>query len=116
MSETVRVYGDFGNTAADYQAVLDTFYANGIMVIMDVINSKADIDSGRYLQVIQIVKNHPAILMWEIGNEWNLGEAIRLDIPDMAFSAISTAAMQARTASPHHQSRGPQSSRQFFAR
>ena len=42
--KTVRVYGDFGDTASDYQAVLDTFYANGIMVIMDVVNSKADIE------------------------------------------------------------------------
>jgi len=51
--------------------VLDKFYRKHIMVIMTVALTKSDFDSGKYLQVVNKYKNHPAILMWVIGNGWN---------------------------------------------
>lgn len=69
---TVRVYGDFGDNPAVYKEILDEFYRNGIMVIMTVVASKNDIDTRRYRKVIKWCKDHPAILMWSLGNEWNL--------------------------------------------
>ena len=38
---TVRVYGDFGDDPSIYTSILDTFYANHIMVVMTVPSSKA---------------------------------------------------------------------------
>ncbi len=69
---TVRVYNDFGDNYQVYKDILDEFYRNGIMVIMNVAASKEDIDSKRYKRVVQFCKDHPAILFWSIGNEWNL--------------------------------------------
>src|SRR3989338_8463172 len=37
----------------------------------DRINPGPDILSGSYKDYIQTYKNHPAILMWEFGNEYN---------------------------------------------
>jgi len=69
---TVRNYNDFGEKAEVYKRILDEFYKNGIMVIMTVAISREDLDSKRYLKVVEMCKEHPAILMWSLGNEWNL--------------------------------------------
>ena len=69
---TVRVYTDFGLDFETYREILDDFYRNGIMVIMTVASSKEDIETERYLKIVESYKNHPAILFWLIGNEWNL--------------------------------------------
>ncbi|MEM1023184.1 MAG: glycoside hydrolase family 2 TIM barrel-domain containing protein [Myxococcota bacterium] len=52
------------------QAVLDTLLANGIFVLQQVYIAESvaldDIDAA-----INATKDHPAILAWEVGNEWN---------------------------------------------
>ncbi len=68
---TIRVYHPFGDDPADYKKILDECYRQGIMVIMTPAISKRDIDSGDYLKAIKMCKDHPAILMWSLGNEWN---------------------------------------------
>ncbi|MDD5440354.1 MAG: interleukin-like EMT inducer domain-containing protein, partial [Candidatus Omnitrophica bacterium] len=67
---TVRTYTDIGldDTAL---SVLDTLYANGIMAVMSLDNWGTNY-LDRALQTVQKYKNHPAILMWLIGNEWNV--------------------------------------------
>ncbi len=45
-------------------AILDMCYNNGIMVVMSV-------DDTGYAAAVNAFKNHPAILMWLVGNEWN---------------------------------------------
>lgn len=82
-ANTVRIYHSLGSRAEDYnnvafqlRTILDEFYRNGIMVVMTVAMSKEDFEgaSPRYLKVVQSFKNHPAILMWAIGNEWNFNK------------------------------------------
>lgn len=68
---TVRFYTDLGDEPEVYRRILDEFYRNDIMVIMTVVVSKGDIDSSRYRKVINWCRDHPAILMWSLGNEWN---------------------------------------------
>jgi hypothetical protein len=68
---TIRVYHSFGYDPKDYKMILDECYRQEIMVIMTPAVSKKDIDSGHYLEVVKICKDHPAILMWSLGNEWN---------------------------------------------
>lgn len=69
-ANTVYVFLDFGLDAAAL-TLLDSLYRNNIYVIMTV-----DWDGTNDLQRLQAVvnnyKNHPAILMWAIGNEWNI--------------------------------------------
>ena len=69
----VRVYHDFG-TGPEALAILDEFYRSGIKVIMTVDSprSNAVADMNNITTVVNAYKNHPAILMWMIGNEWDL--------------------------------------------
>ncbi|MFH1094293.1 MAG: glycoside hydrolase family 2 TIM barrel-domain containing protein [Candidatus Omnitrophota bacterium] len=69
---TVRVYSHFGLEGEADLRILDELYYNGIMVIITVATSKEDLENSRYLEIVNMYKSHPAILMWSLGNEWNL--------------------------------------------
>ncbi|MCF8301673.1 MAG: T9SS type A sorting domain-containing protein [Bacteroidales bacterium] len=68
---TVYTFLDFGLEEEKYSSVLDNLYEEGIMAIITV-----DEDGFYNLQnledVVNSYKNHPAVLMWAIGNEWNI--------------------------------------------
>lgn len=70
-ANTVYVFLDFGLDPAEYGPVLDSAYANGIMVIMT-IDEDGNYNQSRAQSVVAAYKDHPAILMWAIGNEWNI--------------------------------------------
>ena len=66
---TVRVYEPI-----DDIAVLDLFKKAGIKVVISFgynQQGKFDIVSGTFINYIRKYKNHDAILMWELGNEYN---------------------------------------------
>jgi Interleukin-like EMT inducer/Glycosyl hydrolases family 2, TIM barrel domain/Viral BACON domain len=68
-ANTARLYMDpplDGNGLA----VLDQLYNNDIMVVMTVDNGNLDI--AHVQQAVTFYKDHPAILMWSLGNEWNI--------------------------------------------
>src|SRR6185312_423684 len=69
---TVRVFSDFGSDSKTSQEILDAFYRAGVMVIVTLAESSQDITGGQYLNSAQQLMNHPAVLMWSLGNEWNL--------------------------------------------
>ncbi len=52
------------------RAVLDKLHAAGIKVAMTVY-SWGGADAGSAVDHVNAVKNHPAVLMWLVGNEWN---------------------------------------------
>jgi aspartate 1-decarboxylase len=62
---TVRTYEPITD-----KAVLDKLYSNGIYVINSVY-SWGGSDPRSAADAVNKVKDHPAILMWSIGNEWN---------------------------------------------
>jgi hypothetical protein len=66
---TVRTFLDFGADTAVFRDILDELYANGIMVIMAVDHASGD--TTQTIDIVNTYKDHPAILMWQIGNEWN---------------------------------------------
>jgi hypothetical protein len=69
----VRVYHDFGTGQAAFD-ILDEFHRHHIQVIMTV-DSPSELSYGDRQNIIAVVnayKNHPAILMWAVGNEWDL--------------------------------------------
>jgi N-acetylmuramoyl-L-alanine amidase len=66
---TVRLSIDPG-TDATALTVLDTLYQYGIMAVVTVDNAVND--TNHIVQVVNALKNHPAILGWMIGNEWNI--------------------------------------------
>ena len=67
---TIRVYAPI-----DDKAVLDEIHDAGLKVIMGIgYNSQGrdfDILSGSFVDYVNKYKDHPAILMWELGNEYN---------------------------------------------
>lgn len=52
-------------------SVLDQLYDNGLMVVMTV-DESGSYNLTRLRQAVLFFKNHPAILAWSIGNEWNI--------------------------------------------
>jgi hypothetical protein len=64
---TIKTYGPFPAND-EGRRVLDQLHANGIAVAMTVMSYYY---AENYLQVVQAFKDHPAILFWVVGNEWN---------------------------------------------
>ncbi|MCX6880889.1 MAG: hypothetical protein NTW21_44880 [Verrucomicrobia bacterium] len=97
-ANTAYVFLDPGTAGTQLQAslrVLDALYLNGIMVVMTVDQDGSD-TTANILPVVNAYRNHPAILMWALGNEWNLW---RPDRPKYYYHhdtlAQAAAAMQA---------------------
>jgi hypothetical protein len=67
-ANTVKTYDAF-ELGSNGSALLDDLYDNGIMVIMSVLVSYTD--EGDLADVIDEFKDHPALLMWLVGNEFN---------------------------------------------
>lgn len=66
---TIRVYAPIND-----DTVLDEIYKAGIKVIIGFgYDQKGffDIKSGSFINYVNTYKKHPAILMWELGNEYN---------------------------------------------
>lgn len=73
-ANTVYVFLDFGTTPDFLDtalAILDFCYRNDIMVIMTVDEDGSD-NTANIASAVTAFRNHPAILMWALGNEWNL--------------------------------------------
>jgi hypothetical protein len=80
---TVRTFIDIGfdQSALD---ILDEFYRNDIMVIMTVDDAINDLQ--RVAAAVNFYKDHPAILMWNLGSEWNINRYFRVasSVPNAA--------------------------------
>lgn len=87
---TIRVYSPI-----DDKAILDEIHAAGIKIIVGFgYNQEGhfDILSGSFLDYINKYKNHEAILLWELGNEYNYHpEWFEGDINNW-YSALNNAA------------------------
>ncbi|MEW6101610.1 MAG: interleukin-like EMT inducer domain-containing protein, partial [Candidatus Omnitrophota bacterium] len=97
---TVRTYLDFGQNTQTFNTILDELYNNGIMVIMAIDDCVADLPNLE--RVVSNFKNHPAILAWQIGNEWNLnGYYVGLSgEPGIVFT--EQAAQKVKQLDPYH--------------
>ncbi|MEP7010351.1 MAG: glycoside hydrolase family 2 TIM barrel-domain containing protein [Acidobacteriota bacterium] len=71
-ANTVRMFLDpgVGSQGAAGRAVLDRLYARGLMVVLTV-DDTVD-DTARISSAVNLYKDHPAVLLWMIGNEWNI--------------------------------------------
>jgi len=97
---TIRVYEPIDNLA-----VLDQINAAGIKLIMGFgynQEGQFDIASGTILDYIEKYKNHPAILFWELGNEYNYHpEWFKGDL-DNWYSALNSTAQKIKTIDQYH--------------
>jgi hypothetical protein len=109
-ANTAYIFLDPGTTPARLQAglrMLDALYLNGIMVVMTVDQDGSDATANIPL-VVNAYRNHPAILMFTLGNEWNL---LRPDRPKyyyrhdtlaQAAAAIQANALTVKSLDPNH--------------
>jgi hypothetical protein len=97
---TVRTFLDMGVDATAL-AVLDKLYENNIMVVLTVDN--AINDTSRITTVVNYYKDHPAVLMWLLGNEWNLNRyyGVASTVQDAA-ARTQTAAALIKTLDTNH--------------
>jgi hypothetical protein len=99
---TVRTYVPITDPA-----VLDQFAEAEIRVIIGFPNyddtfQYPDINHGTYLDYINTYKDHDAILMWELGNEYNYHpEWFNNDINNW-YSILNNAALAIRQTDPNH--------------
>jgi interleukin-like EMT inducer protein/VCBS repeat protein len=78
-ANTVFTYMDPGLDSTG-MSVLDQLYNNGLMIVMTVFDGGTD--TTRTMQAVNFFKNHPAILAWNLGIEWNINPPI--SVPGMA--------------------------------
>lgn len=101
---TVRTYSHFGVNIQEGFKILDACYENGIMVIMTVAASKTGLENGDYLKIVRAYKDHPAILFWSLGNEWNLdhNKYYGYKTVSEAAQATNNAALKVKEIDPLH--------------
>jgi hypothetical protein len=89
---TVRLLIDPGPNAAG-RSVLDQLYHNGIMAIVTV--DDAVNDTNRVQQVVNFYKDHPAVLLWMLGSEWNINRyfGVAASVPEAAQRTQNAAAL-----------------------
>jgi hypothetical protein len=69
-ANTVYVLLDFG-LGEDALDLLDYLYLNGLMAVVTV-DWDGTFDLARLSQVVTAYQQHPAVLCWAVGNEWNI--------------------------------------------
>jgi hypothetical protein len=99
---TIRTYIPIMN-----ETVLDKFAAGGIKIIIgipnyDDTNQYPDINHGTYITYINTHKNHPAILMWELGNEYNYHPEWFSNKINNWYSILNNAADSIHKIDPNH--------------
>jgi hypothetical protein len=89
---TVKSYGPLG------PATLDKLHANGLVAIVTVLSS-ADM---AFEPAVMAVRDHPALLMWLVGNEWNLNRLYNTCAGEACFQRIEQVAARIKALDPRH--------------
>ncbi len=99
-ANTVKTYDPFESSTAG-TALLDQLYASGVMVIMTVMATH-DTTQAQYTASVNYFKNHPAILAWMVGNEFNYNNLYGAADLNTAIGLVNTAIGAIHAADPDH--------------
>jgi Glycosyl hydrolases family 2, TIM barrel domain len=89
---TVKTYAPIG------YPTLDKLLAHGIVAIPTVL-ARSD---GDFETAVEAARGHPALLMWLIGNEWNLNRLYNSCAIDACFQRIEQVARRIKEIDPLH--------------
>jgi hypothetical protein len=89
---TVKTYGPIE------RVVLDQLQANGMMAIVTVVVTGAE-DFASY---VKVMRDHPAVLMWMVGNEWNQNHLFGGCAGDACYTRINDIARALKALDPRH--------------
>ena len=95
-ANAVKTYVDAG-TDATAVAILNEAYARGLMVAVTL-----DVDAAEIQSVVNAYKDHPALLCWIIGNEWNLNRLFQQLTLPQATAQVEQAAQLIHALDPNH--------------
>ena len=99
-ANTVKTYDPFEQNAQGL-AVLDQLYAQGVMVVMQVMASKFTSPAAA-AAAASYFKGHPAILAWLVGNEFNYNSLYGASSFDAAVTQVNSAISAIHAADPDH--------------
>lgn len=97
---TIRVYSPIKE-----KAVLDEIHASGIKLIIGFGYNQDgyyDILSGSFIDYVNTYKSHPAILLWELGNEYNFHPEYFEGSLENWYEALNNAAKMIHGSDPAH--------------
>jgi hypothetical protein len=102
-ANVVRVYHDFGTGPLATQ-VLDEFARRGLKVIVTVDSPRQGVvgDLANASAVVSAYKEHPAVLMWAVGNEWDLNNFGRFGTLAEAAGFVEQAAQLVKSLDTDH--------------
>jgi hypothetical protein len=80
------------------RAVLDKLLAHGIYAIVTVLNTAGE----NFEPAVRELRDHPALLMWLVGNEWNLNQLYGSCNGDACLARVNQAARQLKALDPNH--------------
>ncbi|MDX2021372.1 MAG: glycoside hydrolase family 2 TIM barrel-domain containing protein [Deltaproteobacteria bacterium] len=89
---TVKSYGVLS------RQVLDKMLAHGIVAVVTVLVRAGD----NYAAAVNAIKDHPAVLMWLVGNEWNYNNLYGSCNGDGCYDVINNAAKEIKRLDPNH--------------
>jgi hypothetical protein len=89
---TVKTYGPIA------RPVLDVLLQNGIVAIVNVLARSSD----NYAATVTNLRDHPAILMWLVGNEWNRNSLYGTCVADACFTRVNDVAADIKRLDPNH--------------
>lgn len=99
-ANTLRVYEPIAEAA-----VLDAIEQAGLRVVIGFGYNQGgvyDLQSGTYLDYIQAFKSHPAILFWELGNEYNYHPEWFGGSLDVWYDTVKSAVAAIHAEDPDH--------------
>jgi hypothetical protein len=80
------------------RAVLDKLQAQGIAAIVSILVTAGDDFEGP----VKELRDHPALLMWIIGNEWNLNRLFGSCAIDACYQKVNDTARRIKELDPNH--------------
>jgi hypothetical protein len=89
---TVKTYGPLA------RPVLDVLLQNGIVAIVNVLARSND----NYTATVTNLRDHPAVLMWLVGNEWNRNSLYGTCVADACFTRVNDVAADIKRLDPNH--------------
>lgn len=99
-ANTVKTYDPLERNAQG-TAVLDQLYAQGVMVVMQVMASKNTTPADAAASA-SYFKGHPAILAWLVGNEFNYNNLYGASNFEAALTQVNSAISAIHAADPDH--------------
>lgn len=90
------------NTVKTYlavdRAVLDKVLAQGLVAIVTVLARSGD----DFASNVESLRDHPAVLMWIIGNEWNFNRLYDTCALDACYARVAEVAARVKQIDPRH--------------